>query len=36
MEVVRELEVERIAFDAISMKYGIKKRCWTVSNWVRR
>jgi len=35
MEVVRELEMEGIAFDAISMKYGIKGK-GTVSSWVRR
>ena len=35
MEVVRELEMGGIAFDAISMKYGIKGK-GTVSNWVRR
>ena len=33
-EVVRELEVGGIAFDAISMKYGIKGR-GTVASWVR-
>jgi transposase-like protein len=35
MEVVRELEMGGIAFDAISMKYGIKGK-GTVSSWVRR
>ena len=35
MEVVRELEVGGIAFDAISMKYGIKGK-GTVSSWVRQ
>jgi len=34
MEVVRELEMGELAFDAISMKYGIKGR-GTVSRWVR-
>ena len=35
MEVVREVEVGGIAFDAISMKYGIKGK-GTVSSWVRQ
>ena len=35
MEVVRELEVGGIAFNAISVKYGIKGR-GTVSRWVRQ
>jgi len=35
MEVVRELEVGEIAFDAISLKYGIKGND-TVSRWVRQ
>ena len=35
MEVVRELEVGGIAFDDISMKYGIKGK-GTVPRWVRQ
>src|ERR1035438_8719754 len=35
LEVVRELEMGGIAFDAISMKYGIKGK-GTVSRWVRQ
>src|ERR1039457_1686151 len=35
MEVVRELEEGGIAFDAISLKYGIKGS-ETVSRWVRQ
>ena len=35
MEVVRELEMGGIAFDAISLKYGIKGS-ETVSRWVRQ
>ena len=35
MEVVRELEVGGIAFDAISMKYGINGK-GTVPRWVRQ
>src|ERR1039458_7256424 len=35
MEVVRELEVGGIAFEDISMKYGIKGKR-TVSRWVRQ
>ena len=34
-EVVRELEAEGLAFDAVSLKYGIKG-AMTVSNWVRK
>jgi transposase len=35
MEVVRELEAEGLAFDAVSLKYGIKG-AMTVSKWVRK
>jgi transposase-like protein len=35
MEVVRELEAGGLAFDAISLKYGIKGKM-TVARWVRR
>jgi len=35
MEVVRELEAGGLAFDAVSMKYGIKG-AMTVSKWVRQ
>jgi transposase len=35
LEVVRELEVGGIAFDAISMKYGINGK-GTVPRWVRQ
>jgi transposase-like protein len=35
MEVVREVEAGGLAFDAISLKYGIKGRM-TVSRWVRQ
>lgn len=35
MELVRELEADGLAFDAISMKYGIKGKT-TVSRWVRK
>src|SRR6266849_7454028 len=35
MEVVRELEAGGLAFDAVSMKYGIKGSM-TVSRWVRK
>ena len=35
MEVVRELEEGGLAFDAVSMKYGIKG-AMTVSKWVRK
>ena len=35
MEVVRELELGGLAFDAISRKYGIKGNM-TVSRWVRQ
>jgi len=35
MEVVRELEVGGLAFDAVSLKYGIKG-AMTVSKWVRK
>ena len=35
MEVVRELEMGGIAFEDISMKYGIKGK-GTVSRWVRQ
>jgi transposase len=35
MEVVRELEAGGLAFDAVSMKYGIKGSM-TVSGWVRK
>jgi transposase len=35
MEVVRELEAEGLAFDAVSLKYGIKG-AMTVSHWVRK
>jgi transposase len=35
MEVVRELEAGGLAFDAMSMKYGIKGTM-TVSKWVRK
>src|ERR1035438_2933904 len=35
LDVVRELEVGEIAFDAISLKYGIKGK-GTVSRWVRQ
>jgi transposase-like protein len=34
-EVVRELEADGLAFDAISLKYGIKGNV-TVSRWVRK
>jgi transposase-like protein len=34
-EVVRELEAEGLAFDAVSLKYGIHGSM-TVSNWVRK
>jgi transposase-like protein len=35
MEVVRELEAGGLAFDAVSLKYGIKGKM-TVSKWVRK
>jgi transposase-like protein len=35
MEVVRELEMGGIAFEDISIKYGIKGK-GTVSRWVRQ
>ena len=35
MEVVRELEAEGLAFDDLSLKYGIKGKT-TVSRWVRQ
>jgi transposase-like protein len=35
MEVVRELEADGLAFDAVAMKYGIKG-AMTVSHWVRK
>jgi transposase len=35
MEVVRELEADGLAFDAMAMKYGIKG-AMTVSRWVRK
>jgi len=35
MEVVRELEAGGLAFDAVSLKYGIKGTM-TVSRWVRQ
>jgi transposase-like protein len=35
MEVVRELEAGGLAFDAVSLKYGIKG-AMTVSRWVRQ
>jgi transposase-like protein len=35
MEVVRELEADGLAFDAVAMKYGIKGSM-TVSRWVRK
>jgi transposase-like protein len=35
MEVVRELEEGGLAFDAVSMKYGIRG-AMTVSKWVRK
>jgi transposase-like protein len=35
LAVVREVEAERLAFDAISQKYGIQGST-TVSNWVRK
>ena len=35
MEVVRELEAEGLAFNAVSLKYGIKG-AMTVSQWVRK
>lgn len=35
MEVVREVEAEGLAFDAVSLKYGIKGKM-TVSRWVRK
>jgi transposase len=35
MEVVRELEVDGLAFDGVSLKYGIKGKM-TVKRWVRK
>lgn len=35
LEVVREVETEGLAFDAVSRKYGIRGSM-TVSNWVRK
>jgi transposase-like protein len=35
MEVVREVEAEGLAFDAVSLKYGIQGSM-TVSRWVRK
>jgi transposase len=35
MEVVREVEADGLAFDAVSLKYGIKGKM-TVSRWVRK
>src|SRR5580693_269928 len=35
MEVVRELEAGGLAFDVVSLKYGIKG-AMTVSHWVRK